>query len=374
PYRVKVSVADNADGREFDSDAWRVTVTDEPVELRTSYIDEHNRLIRDGEPFFPLGMYWSSVTEDQLIEYADSSFNCLMPYDAPDEAEMDLVDEHGLKVIYSVKDIYHGHIYSDSGIETIEDERAFIADKAERFRNHPAMLAWYLNDELGLEYMDRLEAHQEWLEELDPHHPTWVVLYQVGLLGEYVRTFDAIGTDPYPIPTEPTRRAATWTQMTVDAVEDTRAVWQVPQVFNWANYKKTEEEKAGLRPPTLPEMRSMTWQCIAHGAKGLIYYSWFDIKRDTVVPFDEQWGYVKEIAAEVEAMIPVILSVEPTPEITARERTWLHWTVRKHQGTTYLIAVNDDDRAHEAPFELPDGTRLEIELEPHGVVIGKMKL
>jgi hypothetical protein len=332
-------------------------------------------------------MYFSGVNEEDLRLYADSGFNCLMPYGSPNREQMDLAHSLGLKIIYSVKDVYYGSTYCPQGIETEADERAYIEAKAAEFADHPALLAWYLNDELPQEYMPRLEAHQQWLEELDPGHPTWVVLYQVGHVAAYAKTFDAIGTDPYPIPGSPARRAAEWTQMTVDAVKGSRPVWQVPQVFNWANYRKTEEEKQGLRPPTEAEMRSMAWQCITNGATGLVFYSFFDIKRDTVVPFEEQWGYVKDMAAEIGELSPVILSVEPAPSIRpVSDREWLHYMVRRVGGKVYLFVVNDGPKAGRATFALgscpgqvtlrgqgrlspDDSPYLRCALEPFGVSV-----
>lgn len=387
-YHLRVGLQRQSDGAELEAETWRLNVLElNALADRKAYIDRHNRLIVDGKPFFPLGMYWGSITEEDLRLYADSPFNCLMPYGEPTKEQMDLALQYGLRVIYTIKDVYYGSAYCPPGVKTLEDERAYIQGKAEAFRDHPALLAWYLNDELPQEYMERLEAHQDWMEELDPNHPTWVVLYQVNEVRQYVRTFDVIGTDPYPIPGDKARRAGLWTRLTVDAVRAARPVWMVPQVFNWACYRKTEEEKQGLRPPTLEEMRSMTWQCIAEGAHGLVYYSWFDIKRDTVVPFEQQWSYVKQVASEVKELVPVLLSVEPTPRFTAPTEPWLHWTVRKLGKRVYLIAVNDEDRPHLAVFRLgraPARIRihnetaalsptsnglLEVSLEPFGVRI-----
>ncbi len=388
---LRVTLVERKDHRPLASETWPLRVV-EAADLagRVSYLDEHNRLIREGKPFFPLGMYWGGIEEADLRLYADSPFNCLMPYGAPDKAKMDLAQSLGLKVIYSVKDIYHGSEYCPKDIKTTDDERRFIEARAKELRDHPALLAWYLNDELSLDYLDRLEAHQQWLEELDPGHPTWVVLYQVGEVESYVRTFDAIGTDPYPIPEAPARRAGDWTRTTVQGVHDRRPVWMVPQVFDWGCYRTRESEKAGLRPPTLPEMRSMAWQCIAEGAKGLIFYSFFDLRRDTTVPFDEQWSKVKEMAAEIKAMAPVILSTEPTPPISAPPADWLHWTTRRVGRTVYLMAVNDERVAHRASFELGrtpkrvrlagadakaevHGTHLEAELDRFGVNIYQLE-
>ncbi len=384
-YQLELTVVRRQDGRPLGSDRWRLEVM-RPAVLarRVSYIDEHNRLIREGKPFFPLGMYWSGISDADLKVYADSSFNCLMPYGMPTTEQMALVHKYGLKVIYSVKDIYYGSSYCPASIKTTPDERKLIEAKAETFRTHPALLAWYLNDELSVEYAPRLEAHQQWLEELDPDHPTWVVLYQVDQLDRYLKTFDAIGTDPYPIPGS-AARAGQWTATTVRSAAGRRPVWMVPQVFNWAVYRKPEDITPDLRPPTLAEMRSMTWQCIARGARGLIYYSFFDLKRDKQVPFDTQWGRVKQVAAEVKAMEPVILSVETPPRIEAGEYDWLMWTTRQVGAQTYLIAVNADGRPHTTRFALPGpprtvrlhgrgdrvelhaGNRLEVALEPFEV-------
>ncbi len=317
------------------------------------YIDEHRRVILNGKPFFPIGMYWSGVNEKDLKLYADSPFNCLMPYGAPNKEKMDLIQRYGLKVIYSIKDYYAGTRYCPKFIQSPADEEPNVRKKVRAFRHHPALLAWYLNDELPASMMPRLDAHQRWVEEEDPNHPTWVVLWQVRDVAQYVNSFDVIGTDPYPVPKRPTSMAAEWTRITLEQVAGARAVWQVPQVFNWAVYKKTPEAKKGLRAPTLAEMRSMTWQCICEGATGIVMYSFFDLKRDKTKPFEQAWREVKQVAGEVKKLSPMLLSVEPAPRIQVQAPKWLHWTVRSHRGKTFLFAANDGGGAGEATFRLP---------------------
>ena len=70
--------------------------------------DVRNRLIVDGKPFFPLGLYWSVANpkEEDVAEYAKSPFNCLLNYRQLTSAVMDAYDRHGLKVIYSIEGIY----------------------------------------------------------------------------------------------------------------------------------------------------------------------------------------------------------------------------------------------------------------------------
>jgi len=355
------------------------------VDARTCRIDEHCRLLVNGRPFFPLGMYFSGIEEADLRTYADSAFNCLMPYGGATREQMDLAQQLGLKIIYTVKDAYFGSQWCPPEIRSADDERAYIESKVRQFRRHPALLAWYLNDELPLEYVDRLEAHQQWLEELDPDHPTWVVLYQVDQVAQYAQTYDVIGTDPYPIPDRPARAAGQWARTTKASLGYTRAAWMVPQAFNWACYRPTEADT--LRPPTDGELRSMAWQCIAEGANGLVFYSFFDIKRDPAMSFDEHWTRLRRLAAEIDEMAPVVLSVEEVPPIRAKPAEWLHWTVRQRGHTTYLIAVNDEDAEHVARFTLPrvpsqvrvrgeagtrlgiGGTDLPVAIGPFGVQI-----
>lgn len=355
-YVLRLALVRRSDAKVLQQHTWRLRLLTERPDL-ASYIGPDNNLWvkqADGDyaPFFPLGMYWSGLNEEQLRTYADSAFNCLMPYGGGTQEQLDLAHELGLKVIYSVKDAYFGSTWCPAEIKSEADERPFIESKVTQFRDHPALLAWYLNDELSLEYLPRLEAHQRWLEELDPHHPTWVVLYQVAQVSQYARTFDAIGTDPYPIPQYSSRRAADWTRQTVQAVGEARPVWMVPQVFNWATYRSDPQEKAQLRPPTLAEMQSMAWQCLVHGARGLIFYSFFDLVRDERYPFDERWPQVKQLAAEIKPWTELLLTGDRRTDISAREREWLHWTTRTQGGVTYLFVVNDEDRAHAATFAL----------------------
>lgn len=320
-------------------------------------IDAHRRVRIGGKPFFPIGMYWHTINAKDIRVYADSRFNCLMPYGSPTREQMDLAHEHGLKVIYSIKDFYAGSAHCPKSIRTPADEEPAVRKRIRQFRDHPALLAWYLNDELPQSYMNRLVAHRRWAEEEDPNHPTWVVLYQVRQVAAYLNTFDVIGTDPYPIGRHPASMAAEWTAETFRQVEGARPIWQVPQLHNWANYRRLVDPKRKYRSPTRDEVRSMAWQCICEGATGLVFYSWYDVKRNPDVPFDRQWAYLKEIAAEIDRFAPVLLSAEPAPKVEVRcepgKPRWLHWLVRRRGETLYLFTVNNGDAAGRATVTLP---------------------
>ena len=358
-YTARVMLQNRATSATMEIDEYTVTRLGDDAKAPLSYIDEHHRLIREGKPFFPLGMYWGDIEEKPLTQYADSPFNCLMPYSAPDKPKLDLAQKLGLKVIYTVKDVYAGTQWPPAGIKTEADEKAFITNAVNTYKSHPAVIGWYLNDELPAEMAARLNSHQTWVSELDPDHPTWVVLCTLGDVGKLTQSFDVIGTDPYPIPSPGPWGAGTWAAETRRQVQGTRAMWMVPQIFNWACYHQANEPDFDkLRPPTLPEMRSMAWQCIAEGATGLIFYSWFDIQKDKKVPFDTQWALCKQMGAEIKRYVPALLSIDPTPQVQAKGGKWLHWTVKAFEGRTYLFAVNDGQDEGDATFTVPGLQRL----------------
>jgi hypothetical protein len=144
----------------------------------------------------------------------------------------------------------------------------------------------------------------------------------------------------------------------------------VPQIFNWASYKKTDEERRKQRAPTLAEMRCMAWQCIAGGANGLVFYSWFDLWRMgktldqggralVAEPFRERWADVCTMAGEIAELIPVLLSVDPPADVRLRSggETVAH-RLYGVDGTTVLVSVNTTRGAAEASFAVPPGATL----------------
>ena len=336
-------------------------------------IDTHGRVILDGKPFFPLGMYWGGVQQKELDIYARSPFNCIMPYRNIDRAALDRAEKAGIKVIYSVKNYYAGMSWSPSSVKNRADEHRVIAETVKRLKDHPAIMAWYINDELPLTMLESLTAHRDWLEQLDPSRPTWVVLYQVDQVRGYIPTFDVIGTDPYPVPDRPIDMPLQWTRKTRSAVFGHRSVWMVPQVFNWASYKKHAAEKAKCRAPTLQEMRCMAWQCIAGGGNGLVFYSWLDLWRmDKTDPFQQRWKDVTKMAGEIKQWTPILLSIDPAPKFGRVEvPDTVGWRLFAKDGATYLLAVNASQEPATArwksPIVLHDARQLLESKQPAGM-------
>ncbi len=351
---------------------------------RPTWIDRHGRAIVDGKPFFPLGMYFGQCTTNFVDIYRKGPFNCLMPYTPPSVAMLDYCHSRGLKVFYSVKDAFHGTRWCPGEIRSEADEYRFIEKTVLARKDHPAILAWYLNDERPLNWIDRLVRHYNLVARLDPGHPCWSVLMQYDLTRDYMPSFDVIGTDPYPLPDQPVRMATDWTRTTVKGLMGVKPAWQVPQVYD-RRRDMTSLATRGFKAPTLEEIRSMAWQCLAAGANGLVFYSFFEIYEENAPnpkKFDVAWREVCTMAEDIRARIPIFLSVEKPPTITSQPelivaRAW------RHEGRDYLLAVNMtrepqhgmivlDGRYRRATADLGHGAslaapgRIEVSLAPLG--------
>ena len=275
--------------------AWRVT------------IDRHRRVVVNGKPFFPLGLYNGGLSKGQVAKYwKGSPFNCIMPYSMPAPDEVDFAYTNGLMSMVSLKDAYFWSPRRAEAIASEADEERFVTETVAKFKDKPGLLAWYVNDETDIGKAATLAARRDLLERLDPDHPTWGVIYQIHDASGYVRTADVHGSDPYPIPGDigsAFRQAVTMRAGSLG----TRAIWQVPQIFDWSQYHKPP--RPGERAPTENEMRSMFWQAIAGGANGIVCYAfhclWAMRAKD---PFEKRWAECCKVAGEVREHFPVLLS------------------------------------------------------------------
>jgi hypothetical protein len=163
----------------------------------TVTIDQYNRVILNGTPFFPLGLYVVQCSNGsystQLDEIADSPFDILMNYaintcgtDAtPTQINnyLDQLQSRNLNLIFSLQD------YFDGGQNDIDT----ITDKVTTFKDHAAVVSWYLNDERDPTYLTQLEERYQKIKELDQNHPVWSVHYRTDWLIQEAHTTDIVG-------------------------------------------------------------------------------------------------------------------------------------------------------------------------------------
>lgn len=339
---------------------------------RTVSVDRLRRLVVNGKPFFPLGMYTGKLKDDSLARYAAGPFNCLQTYGELSRADMDRFHAAGLRVICSVKDAFVGTQWKASnGVRTREDELSWVTYYLRELKDHPALLAWYVMDEGHLSLIPRLEERYRLLKALDPEHPTWGVMCNMKLAPCYGNCFDITGADPYPIMRNPPKnepprtidRVASWARVCDAGAFGTKAVWMVPQAFDWGWC----DGRRGSRVPTRAEMSNMAWQSIAAGANGVIWYSYDTHVRSLEGAAREAfWEDVKAASAEIRDRIPTMLSGEPSPAVLTAPtgvvaRTW------RREGCVWVLAVNAAYEPTRGEIALIGGGRVPVELPALGV-------
>ena len=326
---------------------------------RAVYFDAQGRTIVGGKPFFPFGLFTGELSTNDVDRFAESPFNCVLSYSPPRQPLLDYFTVRNLKLIPSMAGQWKEEAWFKGSLKSTEDEEARIRDIfVPRYKDHPAMLAWYTNDERPPTWMPRLVRRRDFLERLDPGHPCYTVIWQIGQIGQYLPSYDVIGSDPYPVPFMPASRTLMGARMTKAGTRGCKPVWMVPQCMDWAaySYSKTfSGAETEIRPPTLAEMRSMCWQCIAAGANGLILYSYETMTREpNGVPFKDRWADCCRMGEEIVKYMPVLLADEPLGEESivtdvvcdppakpepcgdrpVETRTWLY------KGEVWLLAVN----------------------------------
>jgi hypothetical protein len=301
-------------------------------------IDGDDRITLNGKPFFPLGLFVVQCTNGQyaqeLDEIAKSPFDTVMNYavnrcgtDATDGQILSYLDElekRNLRLIFSLKD-FVGHEQKDLEV---------ITHKIKTFKNHSGLLAWYMNDERGPEHLPEVGASYKLAKELDRNHPVWSVHWNTDWLLQQAHTTDVVGVDPYPIG----NHAITLVSIMADAALQTgKPLWLVPQIFDWRDYPGDFRAKTG-RPPTRDEIRAMTYLAINHGAKGLIYYSYFNLRDDK--DYEPRWGQLKEIGREVRQLATVLFSSDESADLVRCNTKDIDFATFRLGRQSYLTCVN----------------------------------
>ena len=298
-------------------------------------------LIVNKLPFFPFGFYcyspvYPTLPEEEIVK----GFNMISPYQKIGQetlndrkSYMDRCAELGMKVHYNLLSVSGGGGVG-SKIDGLSDEekRERLISEIKTFRDHPALLGWYISDEPnnGRISPEELEEIYKTVRENDPWHPVSIVFMAPFLSAKnYISALDIVMADPYPIPNLPATLPGDIANQLKTEFTGKRPFWIVPQAFGGG--------EIWSREPTLQEIRSMTWQSIINGATGIQYFvrqglNYFPKSEAT-------WSECGRIAIEVAELTPWLLSEEETlPVISSSKNVVV--TSRVHYGQLVLLAVN----------------------------------
>lgn len=338
---------------------------------------------RSGESFFPIVIYhglsgvWHGHTHD-FETIAANGFNAVHVWERQALADVaDAALEAGLQIVFHNPDEV----------------------TVRRFRDHPAMLSWYLDEEPELrfpeseqagkraEFIDRRAA----LRRIDPMRPVHIVAAaprRFAVWDSWQTAGDVAAFSVYPIRSGRRLQLVGWraladTVARAVALNDAaRPVWFVAQAFSSPAY--------GWRMPSPREYRTMIYAAIVHGATGVITFAYdsfvtrdgqvlgiapeplahygdipdYDARGDAPLTVDRPalaqsrslWRHVGSVNRELLALTAALLS--PTVALPYRVavrgpsdvETPVRTLLKRDADGFVLIAVNLGDSALDARF------------------------
>jgi hypothetical protein len=316
-------------------------------------ISESGILLRNGEPFLPVG--WYGLTVPALKEAAGAC-NVVWSYMGPwhtVEALRERLDEiaaaGGYAVLYPTVNNKRPEELTTAPIP--EKEAELIRQRVRALKDHPALLGWYLADEPEYHRVlpESVQQLRALISEEDPWHPTTVVNNAFGAIRQFAQGGDVIAPDPYPFfkqgGVSPSMgRVGAFIAEAAACARPGQAVWVVPQAHDTRDFGGK-----GERAPTFAESRNMVWQAVSAGARGVVWWDWGHVFPNTI---DSVQGNAY-IAREMAALKAYVLApVEGGLDITAPEKDMLRAALRSANGQKALFAANASTKAQEVVFRV----------------------
>ena len=348
-HRLAVEAA-LADGRRLEAETAITRAARVDHEWR---LDEERVLRHNGEPVLPYG--WFSAPADEAAALAAEGVNVILDYNAqwfPPERTLAWLDDLHRHGLYGTFYPWPSAAFMKtlSGPVSPEDEAALRA-RVRAFRQHPALMAYYLWDEPELRPLEpeRAEALYRIIADEDPYHPCIMLNDSLPGIHAYRHGGDILMPDPYPLfvrgglSGRPIEHTARFMRACREASAGGKTWWITPQAFDY--YMNKENSRA----PNLVELRNQQLQAVIHGARGFIWYTYSH--RHNVVDLDLGMPFIGREAARLRE---AILAPERPGAVTweAEAAEHLQAALRRVGDDLVLFAVNTRTAPQNATFTL----------------------
>ena len=341
-----------------------INVRSEEAVRQAMYLAPDGFFYRLGERYFPLIVYvhtcgepvaWEGefdhrnwpLAEKILDDLTGTPFG-LLDYGTPtgglEDTRRFLAEcaNRNIPVVLALKDLYERHPSNFFRLKQHaygELSSLQIAEQVlEMVKTDPNVLAYYINDELSSDFFCDMYRMRELCHRIDPGKPVLQVHYLFDCADELAQSYDIWGTEQYPWGAfDSITTMAEWAR-------DSIALLPAGAQY-WGCLKILLGERANER------QRALAYSSIAEGAKGLLFYSWFDILGYDPEP-EARWREFVAIGRELERDLPIFLlddarepAVSATGELSIR-------TFEGDEGR-FLLLVNTSDRENEAALTIP---------------------
>jgi hypothetical protein len=316
PYRVEVRLLDISN-TVMDTVTSVVYRIDRPTMLRND-----GTVMVDGNPFFPIAAYHVRQTDyPYLLEAGINTVQGIVTNSADAlQGALDAAQQNGLKVTvplyYNMK---------------VKENAALTTQFVNRFKTHPAVLAWMIMDEpfSNGKTLEELADAYGLIRSLDKAHPTYLVEALPPYYGTTAKVTDILVTDVYTIPHDPISLVGERTAMAKQEARE-KPVWNVLQaMYNPPNWPVL---------PTIAEVRNTAYQSLLNGLQGIAYYS---VNENTFrLRNSELWPGLVLFREELDLFGRLVTEGS---RIGQGQTAYGRWAVWEDGGVRYAAAVNTSD-------------------------------
>ena len=339
-------------------------------------------LTKDGRRLFPIGFYELPQDDAQLEAMAESGVNLVR---CGNKENLDRVKNLGMMGWVSLP--VHSGITDNlrKQIESVVDHPALAVwegpdeivwnftafshlwrkDRIGVFEHEGE---WWMQTPLVIEYSEEkakeiipnMREAIQLVRSLDKHNRQfWINEARdsdLKFVRQYIDYVDITGCDDYPVRANGNYKAVRvgvsterWKQ-----IGRGRPVWMVLQGFSWSDL---EEHADDVAYPTFAESRLMAYDCIARGARGILYWGSSYLKSAGCETFRES---LYALTSELAALQPFLIAqVERYAQVKVTEgrrsndqesiispELGVRITTRRTGRDWLIILVNEDDKIH----------------------------
>lgn len=295
-----------------------------------------------------LGFY--ALPDKSLIDLiANSPFNFLMPYGTDGQEDYFLDDyldyalKKNIKIIFSLKDSFRwSKWYPKINWCPTNEESKLISCIVKKYDSHPAVYGWYLADEptdFGMRKMSKVGQNALTIKKYSSKH---IFAYDYplpkGKLWDDMSVFSsALMTGAYPVPEG--RLSEIYDAVKGLASSYNKPVIAVVQTHGKYQYPFYDRDEITGRPPTYAEIRAMSYISLIAGAKGIMFYSLFDINK--LPDFEERLKMLKNLGKEIQNYYPVIRSsLRPSMNYYVKKDHGVYHVIKHYSDKDIIVAIN----------------------------------
>lgn len=231
------------------------TAQNKPIKAEIVERDGGYVLLRDGEPYFIKGAGGTRYME-RLKAYGGNSIRTWGTNNA--QQILDEAQRLGLTVTMGINMARERHGFDYDDTAAVAKQLAEAREEVLKYKDHPALLAWGIGNELNLEYKnpkvwDAVNGVAEMIKELDPNHLVTTMLAginqrEIDYIKEKCPALDLISVQVYGgLAAVPERiRATGWEKAYMVTEWGPTGHWESPQTPWNASVEETSSEKAAV--------------------------------------------------------------------------------------------------------------------------------